>query len=755
MEQSKYAAVPELIDDRRARHIFQGVSTFLALLIAAVCVLTVLNTVRLRTYIDQKTKAYVGDVAYQLASDIDYRLMKLTQDLELLENSLVTTYGQDDRAVAEAYLQKKAGLLGFSSLLLLRPETYAYSTDGRVTDYLSLPGVQASLSGDNGVSFLNEQSILYTIPVYLDGKVTAVLGGFLDKERMQELIQPRSFGGKGLICITDCEGRVILSPTDVEPFLELDNIFVQKTDAAVVENIERMREDMRNHRDGVLSFTAVDGSELVMSYHALGIYDWVILTLVPADILSQETDQYITETFAITAVIILLFSILMIGLMVIYRRNRKTLEKVAFTDALTSGINVVAFQLRCRDLLRIDGSAPHTIVYLHIQGFRLIYETYGGEAGNATLRYIADVLSRRIRAGELVAREDADFYLLLRENQPEEIQRRLEELTEAVNDFNRENREPYYFVLMAGAYIVEEPSLEIPMLQDRAKAACQNRQAGEGGCAFYDVSFMEKLKRDYELTALFEQSLKNRDFQVYLQPKIRIDSEKIGGAEALVRWVHPQMGVISPADFIPLCEKNGTICRLDLFVFEEVCVLLERWIREGRTPFPISVNLSRRHFQQPDFLLRYAEIVREHHIPAGLLEMELTESIFFEETDIERVPKQIARMHELGFTCSLDDFGAGFSSLGLLKVFPVDSIKLDRSFFLRVEKERTETVVASMVELSKKLGITTVAEGIETPEQLEVLRRVRCDMVQGYIFSRPLPVAEFEQWMADWTAAHP
>ena len=204
--------------------------------------------------------------------------------------------------------------------------------------------------------------------------------------------------------------------------------------------------------------------------------------------------------------------------------------------------------------------------------------------------------------------------------------------------------------------------------------------------------------------------------------------------------------MISPGDFIPLFEKNGNICRLDCYVFEEVCRTIDRWRREGRKLFPVSVNLSRQHFKRNDFLNQFADVAAKYRIPEGLLELELTESIFFDDNSIAMVRESINRMHELGFKCSLDDFGSGFSSLGLLKEFDVDTIKLDRRFFLDMSKPKAEDVVECLIDLAGRLKVKTVAEGIETQEQIDFLKQIHCDMVQGFFYSPPLRAEEFEEW---------
>lgn len=258
---------------------------------------------------------------------------------------------------------------------------------------------------------------------------------------------------------------------------------------------------------------------------------------------------------------------------------------------------------------------------------------------------------------------------------------------------------------------------------------------------------LRRMRREEELNMLFESALEHHEFVVTLQPKVRLSDERIGGAEALVRWVHPQQGMIYPGEFIPLFEQNGRICRLDLYIFEEVCRTLHAWQQAGKPLFPVSVNLSRQHFSDPHFLDTYVEIATRYEIPRDMLELELTESIFFDDQGIENTKQQIKEMHRLGFRCSLDDFGSGYSSLGLLVEFDIDVIKLDRRFFLDISNAKSRDVICLDRGTGHRIGLSTVAEGIETQEQLDLLKGIGCDMVQGYIYSKPLSVAEFEVWL--------
>lgn len=276
----------------------------------------------------------------------------------------------------------------------------------------------------------------------------------------------------------------------------------------------------------------------------------------------------------------------------------------------------------------------------------------------------------------------------------------------------------------------------------RALLRARSRQAHR---RLYNADALDELRREKKLANLLDGSLASGDFIVLLQPKVRLADGTVAGAEALVRWLHPHEGTIHPSEFVPALERIGGVRELDRYVFERVCERLARWLREGRAPVPVSVNLSRRHFEDPCFLASFVAAADRLGVPHRLLEMEVTESIFLDDEAIENVNPAVRDIRAAGFSCSLDDFGSGYSSLGLLKEFDVSTLKLDRRFF-RNDTPRARDVVEAIVRLAAKLGLTTVAEGIESEHQLAFLRYVGCDLVQGYVYAEPLPFDEFERW---------
>lgn len=241
----------------------------------------------------------------------------------------------------------------------------------------------------------------------------------------------------------------------------------------------------------------------------------------------------------------------------------------------------------------------------------------------------------------------------------------------------------------------------------------------------------------------FEKALKNNEFKIFLQPKFDIKTEKIIGAEALIRR-NKQGKIIMPDSFIPEYEKAGLITKLDIFVFETICKILKEWKEKGYKLLPIAINESSKDLYNKNHVNKLGQIVEKYKITPNLIELELTETAVVK--DIKRAKQAEKDVHSLGFVVSMDDFGVGYSSFYMLKNINIDILKIDKSFSDEVmEDKRGRIILESIIDMSKKLEIKTVAEGIETKEQIEYLRKIGCDMVQGYYYDKPISIEEFEK----------
>ncbi len=483
-------------------------------LIIAICTL-VWNTSGLNAVLERSTAAYVQDVSYQLTNDIAARFESLESTLKQLSDSISN---QPDDFTTTEYLERKLKLTGFEELVIIDRDGNVTPQGFNIANMKNLSGVQDSFSGKSSVIYVEGQNLLFSTPIYRNHHVEKVLVGVRKKEKMQELIQPESFDGNGLTCIVDSEGQVVISPTDLKPFLQLDSIFKAGGDTKAAQAVRKMQEDLRQQQSGEFQFTAVDETRLVMSYHALGVNDWILLTLVPADLISGEANLYIFRAFLIVAGVSLLFALFLAYSVRFYRKSRKQLERIAFTDPLTGGMNNAAFQLEYQTLAETMRPGTYAVIMLNVKGFKFINENFGIATGNDILKHICEVLTRHVGEGEFFARGEADhFFLCLKENDKKKIQLRLDDIIAKIDSFSFESDICYTITILQGAYLIDEPKLHIGIIQDRARVVCQDTK-----CLFYSSEIAQKTKKEHELNALFEDSLENHDFHVVLQPKVRL-----------------------------------------------------------------------------------------------------------------------------------------------------------------------------------------------------------------------------------------
>lgn len=720
------------------------------------------NVAEIRSGLEYSSREYCEEITAQMRDTVNFGIDSKMIELVNVADSVSQSFDGSGKAALEEFLARKAGILEFDALFLIGSQgTCMAQAVGETIDLdgqriMEMLDAEDLFQNEVRVGFFEGQTLFYSAPVHMAGEADHVLVGIRSKETMQRMITSSAFRGNTLSCFVDHEGGVVLSPTDLKPFTHLDSIFQNDPQGEASAELRQMQADMREGGAGTVRFTDVTDEENLMAYNPLQFNDWFLLTIVPVDLMAGNISVFFLRTFLIvlgTALVFLLF------LMLIYRinsDNQKQLTRLAFEDSVTGGMNGEAFRRAYQRLIREQRLAHPAVALLNVRHFKLLNERLGFQAGNDILRVIYQEIGEHLdgKESEFAARSEMDnFFLCINESRPERIRARVYELEDAVNRRLSVLYPGNHLAFSAGCCLVEDTALDIRIVQDRARIAAQDTAAvARDGCAFYSDSIADRIKREQELDAMFEEAITNHGFQVYLQPKVNLRGGQLAGAEALVRWNHPTLGVISPADFIPLFERSGKICRLDFYVFEEVCRFYRRRQAEGKPWYPVSVNLSRYHFYEDGFLDKFCAVYQSYGLPENSIEFELTESMFFDQTHNERIKKGIARMHQMGFRCSMDDFGSGYSSLGILKEFDVDTLKMDRSFFLDMDSEKARDIIRSVVELAAKLRLETVAEGIEQAEQMEFLRAIHCDIVQGYFFSRPLPMNEFESWVSQYEA---
>lgn len=382
------------------------------------------------------------------------------------------------------------------------------------------------------------------------------------------------------------------------------------------------------------------------------------------------------------------------------------------------------------------------IVCTDIDSFKIINERYGEARGDQLLRYWAEKLREEMEGSSICGRLGGDVFAVFCPHYSyAEHQLREQRLLEALAEGPVPSASVYFGV---SCNIPRE--LPISMACDNARLALEGIKGQYGThLAIYDEVVRQKMLRRQQLIDRMEDALKNREFHIYFQAKHDLQRDRTGGAEALVRWISPELGFISPGDFIPLFEQNGFITQLDFYMVEAVCRLQRKWLDEGAPVVPVSVNISRLDFEQPDLVPRLEETVDRYQVPRELIHLEVTESAYID--DPTRIVPGVRQMKQAGFCVELDDFGSGFSSLGTLSKLTPDVLKLDMSIVRNLADANEQVVVRCILSMAKQLHMKAVAEGTETEDQVNTLREMGCDYAQGYYYSKPLPQEEFAQYL--------
>ncbi len=406
-------------------------------------------------------------------------------------------------------------------------------------------------------------------------------------------------------------------------------------------------------------------------------------------------------------------------------------------DRLTGLYSREYFYQKVAERLAEDPDTPYAIVCSNVENFKVYNDIFGTKAGDRVLKNIAE--AGRALTGEdgLCARYGADRFLYLQKQEAlSGCLRQDSFLNKLVNVKD--------ISLKWGVYKITAPSVPVEKMCDRAFLVADSIKGRYNQTvAVYDDVLRDKLLREQAITESMETALAEGQFAVYLQPKYWLKGNILSGAEALARWIHPELGFLSPAEFIPLFEKNGFITRLDRFVWEQTCMLLRRWRQEGYPAIPVSVNVSRADVYQEDLPETLTNLVERYGIEPQQFHLELTESAYTENPN--QIITMVDELRRRGFVIEMDDFGSGYSSLNMLSQVHFDILKLDMKFIqTETAKPGEMSIMRFVVNLAKWLNLSTVVEGAETKAQVERLQDVGCDYAQGYYFSRPLPIPEFE-----------
>lgn len=658
--------------------------------------------------------------------------------------SMISTYGLEQKedfhqALVRADMENEFQTFGF------------YGTDGEGVLTKPCYGnglqeiAQEVLRGKKIVSnVISEENtekkvFVFGVPVYRGEQVVGALMASDVVDAFSEWMEEESlFYGKGYVHLLDQKGNYLIhgSRMVVEEKVEtiMASPYLNAREQAVV------REAMQKMKKEEFSFVYRN-----IEYHAL-------LTPIESNgwyLLCINSLQNVNKNVYIVAHVAAIFFVLIVGLFIFtlvygYRMMKtmnRNLKKMAYYDSLTEAYNMYHF----KELAREAGNLSYAIAVVNVRQFKFINEIFGKEQADHLLQYIARKLQEVVGEGEFFCRESADsFYVFLRESEEEVLQARMNHALQRITDLKKDKNFHYHLIMNCGI-AVSEPDGSVEEVMTRALfALAKAKQVNQQAIRVFDTTLHEQEQIDNFIESHAREALECEEFELYLQPKMNVQDDSLGGAEALVRWVNAEGTFLYPSSFIPLFETNGFCADLDMYMFEKVCQCLQKWIADGYQPVPISVNQSKITFYEENYEQHLSELLEKYQIPASLITLEILEDLVID--DLSDMNARLERLKKMGFKISLDDFGTGYSSLNTFGKLKIDEVKLDRGFLLETEKEgcgSTRMIMEEVVRLAKKLSIATVIEGIETEEQAAFVKSIGCDQGQGYYYSKPISAEQF------------
>jgi diguanylate cyclase (GGDEF)-like protein/PAS domain S-box-containing protein len=431
------------------------------------------------------------------------------------------------------------------------------------------------------------------------------------------------------------------------------------------------------------------------------------------------------------------------------KQSEARINYLAYHDTLTGLPNRVSFEERLAEAVARAGAERGSlaVMFLSLDRFKKFNDTLGHMIGDQLLRGVAERLTLALREGNRVARFGSDeFAFLLTEiNEAEDAARRALDFQRVLDaPFYVEGHELYVTSSIGIGLYPNDGADAQGLLKSAGSALYRAKQLGGNAYQFYTADMNERALHRLALENQLRWALERKEFVVYYQPQVNIDTGKIMGMEALVRWQHPELGLVPPAEFIPLAEDTGLIMPIGEWVLRTACAQTRAWQDCGFKNLHVAVNLSPRQFQQPDLLLLIERALKDAGLDPSSLELEVTESSVMKNA--ESAIDTLRELRAMGIRISIDDFGSGYSSLSYLKHLPIDVLKIDQSFVRDMTSDPKDAAIAmAIIQLAHSLQLQVKAEGVETEEQLRFLRLLRCDEMQGFLFCKPIPVGDFEQ----------
>lgn len=705
---------------------------------------------RMRQGLIEEQKSELLKDIRQSEQSISSSIMAKFDALETIQDLISQSY--DIGPEAAVSMESSRMRYGMAYLGLVDKNYVYYGSNGTVAEGVSKSYVDAGLAGERFLvrdsSEGSPDGVAFSIPYTRGGAVVGILCSKYLLLEFAKTLGPKVENAAQII--VDAEGKVIMESEGFSEYMGGLSWNEVHTNGGAWKNKAAFDREVEEEQYGVASTKNRFGDTIYFAVAELSGYEGLyVVRFISMEIMESKIQHSMVWGYALLIMMVASVVCIIVVAIVNYNTNQKEVYRAAYVDQLTGLPSKTKHKLDAQTLIDKQ-ERKYAYVTFDVDNFKYINEMFGYEHGNLILIHIAEVVRNFVKEKELCARVSSDNFalLLIDDKGQEELTRRIEELLDGITEFKAEGKEHSLCTLKfsCGVYRIEKVKDINKVRANANMARIESKKRMFTEVVYYDETLRARRIEERELEYDAEDALKNGEFLVYFQPKYDVETEKIIGAEALIRWKHSKRGLLSPGTFIPLFEANGFVIELDLYVLERVCELIAAWLTAGIRPVCISVNLSRTHLYERNLVERLESIVNKYDIPREYIEFELTESAFYEER--ETLLRVMSDIKKAGFRLSMDDFGSGYSSLNLLRQLPVDVLKLDREFLGSCEEgdegERGKRIVTHVISMAKDLQMSVLAEGVETKKQKEFLQKAKCEMIQGYYYAKPMPTADFE-----------
>lgn len=604
---------------------------------------------------------------------------------------------------------------------------------GRKYFQLAIAGKQ-NIS-ERTVSRLNGDDIfVISVPLVYNKEIIGTVQRQYTPEEMYDLCTLSLFSQKGTMHIINSDGYVLISSQAAQNLQEASNYYrmVFESDPKASQEIER---NIRQNKSGFIEMK-LGGQNIFSSYTPIEeLHDWFLITSINRDAIIPNANIVVKMFYVILFVVVLCFSASTFYLSRLRKKQQDKLEKLAFIDPITNDMSYTKFAIEVGDFLR-NYSGQAYVMSFDIDNFKYINKVYGFEKGDIILKYVCNVYKKRLNQNEYLARNVADhFVVFLTDNSKERMQ----------NFFSPElliDEIKVYF--SAGIYEMRDKTESINLMLDKATLASQKAKGQKyKEVEIYTTEYDNEITNNENIKRKVETAVLQDDIIPFFQPKVNINTNKLVGAEALARWITKEGKMISPAEFIPVCERTGIITLVDWTIFEKTLQFLKRNLQNNSLCVPISVNFSRAHLLNADFVEILGNKLKQYNVPGKYIEIELTETVIFDNS--KNINDFINKLHKLGVLVSMDDFGSGYSSLHMLKDVDIDVLKIDKAFVQgTVNSEKQQIIFNAIISMSKSLNIKIVVEGVENLENINLMKAANCEIAQGFYYSKPIIAEDFQ-----------